>query len=125
MISNCQTTDITMLMWMAYMKSLNLDIRHIVRTENTVVDMPSRARFKNKNEMKLFDEEDDNLDFFSSNSELTCSCGVEVCATFFGSEYEGEMLQTGKYLSTHEKDEACPKNLFGKIRKKSLQMFPL
>ena len=82
MIFNCQTVGIAILRWIAYIKSLNPDIRHIGGTENTFTDMLSRARFKTKNEMKLSDEEDDYLEFFSSNSELTGSCGVEVCATF-------------------------------------------
>ena len=81
--------------------------------------MLSRGRFKSKNEMKLTNEEDDNLDFFSSNSKLIGSYGFGVYATFFESKYEGEMLHIGKYLSTHEKEEKLSKKLFRKIRKKA------
>ena len=31
--------------WIAYVKLLNLEVRHISGKENAVADMPSRARF--------------------------------------------------------------------------------
>ena len=37
--------DVAMLRWIAYVKSLNPEVRHISGKDNTVADMLSRARF--------------------------------------------------------------------------------
>lgn len=39
MITNCNTLDIAMLRWIAYIKSLNSEFRHIVGKDNLVTDM--------------------------------------------------------------------------------------
>ena len=57
MISGCATPDLAMLRWIAYIKSLNLEIRHIGGKENAMVDMLSRARFKNESDMVSEDED--------------------------------------------------------------------
>ena len=51
MVSGCATPDLTMLRWIAYIKSLNLEIRHISEKDNAMADMLSRARFENEGSM--------------------------------------------------------------------------
>ena len=41
----CTIPDVAMLRWIAYVKSLNLEVRHISGKDNVVADMLSRARF--------------------------------------------------------------------------------
>ncbi|KAL3698023.1 hypothetical protein R1sor_012099 [Riccia sorocarpa] len=43
MIANCNTPDITMLRWIAYIRSMNPELRHIAGKKNVVADMLSRA----------------------------------------------------------------------------------
>ena len=72
----------------------------------------------------MVDEEDDNLDSFRQIlGLLTYSRDFKVCTIVCKSKYEGDMLQIGKYLSTHEKEETWFKKLFGKIRKKDYKLF--
>jgi hypothetical protein len=46
MVSGCDTPNITMLRWIAYIKSLNPEIPHIASKRNIVADMLSRARYE-------------------------------------------------------------------------------
>ena len=46
-----------MLRWIAYIKSLNPDIRHISGKDNAMADMLSRARYEDEDGMVLEDEE--------------------------------------------------------------------
>jgi hypothetical protein len=48
MVSRYATWDLAMLRWIAYIKSLNPEIRHISRKDNAMADMLSRARFDNE-----------------------------------------------------------------------------
>jgi hypothetical protein len=50
MINNCSTLDISMLRWIAFIKSLNLEFKHITGKDNCVADMLSRARYDNEEE---------------------------------------------------------------------------
>ena len=59
MVSGCTTQDLAMLKWIAYIKSLNPEIRHISGKDNTMADMLSRARFNDKDGMVSKDEGDD------------------------------------------------------------------
>jgi hypothetical protein len=45
MVSGCATPDLAMLRWIAYIKSLNPEIRHISGKYNATDDMLSRARY--------------------------------------------------------------------------------
>ena len=54
-----------MLRWIAYIKSLNLEIRHISGKDNTMADMLSRARFDDEDGMVSEDEEV-GVDFFEA-----------------------------------------------------------
>ena len=61
MISGCNTPDIAMLRWITYIKSLNLEIRHVAGKHNVVADMLSRARYDGE-EDRHSDEDDVGLD---------------------------------------------------------------
>ena len=65
MVSGCVTPDLAMLRWIAYIKSVNLETRHISGKENAMADMLSRARFKKEDNMVSEDEEV-GADFFES-----------------------------------------------------------
>ena len=51
MVSRCATLDLAMLRWIAYIKSLNPEIRHISKKDNAMADMLSRARFDNEDDI--------------------------------------------------------------------------
>ncbi|MCO5604739.1 hypothetical protein L7F22_058909 [Adiantum nelumboides] len=57
MIASCSTPNIAMLRWIAYIKSLNLEFKHIAGKDNPVADMLSRARYED--EEGMIDESDD------------------------------------------------------------------
>ena len=46
MMRCCTIPDVAMLRWIAYIKSLNPDVRHISGKDNVMADMLSRARFE-------------------------------------------------------------------------------
>ena len=50
MISGCATPDLAMLRWIAYIKSLNLEIRHNAGKNNAMADMVSRARLQDESD---------------------------------------------------------------------------
>ena len=51
MVSGCTTPDLAMLRWIAYIKSLNLEIWHISGKDNAMADILSRAQFDNEEGM--------------------------------------------------------------------------
>ena len=55
-----------MLRWITYIKSLNLEIRHIAGKNNAMADMLSRARFEDESDM-VSEDEDFALDFFKTS----------------------------------------------------------
>ncbi|MCO5554583.1 hypothetical protein L7F22_008113 [Adiantum nelumboides] len=57
MIASCSTPHIAMLRWIAYIKSLNPEFKHIAGKDNPVADMLSRARYED--EEGMIDESDD------------------------------------------------------------------
>ena len=94
MISGCATPDIAMLRWIAYIKSLNQEIRHVAGKRNVVADMLSRVRYMlsraryDGEEDQNSDEEDVGLDFFTSSY-------ARVLTTFIEEDYEGEFVILG------------------------------
>jgi hypothetical protein len=52
MIVNCSISDITMLRWIAYNKSLNYVLVHITSKKNSVTDMLSRSKYVYEEEME-------------------------------------------------------------------------
>ena len=54
MMRCCTILDVAMLRWIAYVKSLNPDVRHISGKDNAVADMLSRAHMQMNRIMKKF-----------------------------------------------------------------------
>ena len=81
-ISGCAMPDLTMLRWIAYIKSLNPEIRHISRKDNAMADMLSRAKFDDEGGMVSEDEEV-GVDFFEAAYVTTIN-------DFDESKYNGE-----------------------------------
>ena len=57
MVSGCATPDLAMLRWIAYIKSLDPEIRHISGKDNAMADMLLRARFDDEGGKVSEDEE--------------------------------------------------------------------
>jgi hypothetical protein len=110
MIANCDTPDIAMLRWIAFIRMFNPELKHIAGKDNPVADMLSRARYtcdeQAANHMtclhSTLEEHSENLEF---NHEA----------------YSGELLQIGRYLSTLQRDPEWSNQEFNKIRKRSYQ----
>ena len=64
MIVSCSTLDIAMLKWIAYIKSMDPQFKHIVEKDNLVADMLSCARYNGEEEM-IDEEEDVGTNFYS------------------------------------------------------------
>ena len=79
-----------MLRWIAYVKSLNPEVRHISGKDNVVADMLSRARLRD--DIAKSDNEEVSEDYFASEH----ICRVNVLREFREEEYEGESLMIGK-----------------------------
>ena len=62
MIANCTIPDIAMLRWIAYIKSLNPVLVHIIGKKNFVADMLSRARYVHKEEMEIHEVDESTKD---------------------------------------------------------------
>ena len=77
--------------------------------------MLSRARYEGEEDM-CSDEEEVGLNFF------TVSC-ARVLAVFKVEDYEGELIEIGKYLSSLTMDESWSKEDFYQIRKKAYKFF--
>jgi hypothetical protein len=115
MVSGCNTLDIAMLWWIAYIKSLSPEIWHIAEKRNVVADMVSGARYEGDEEQGS-DREEVGSDFFTSSF-------VRVHATFMEQDYDDEFVDIGKYLSTLWRDEAWTTDDFRRIRKKVYKYF--
>ena len=62
MVANCSISDIAMLRWIAYIKSLNPVLVHITSKKNSMADMLSRARYVCEEEMDTQEVDEDNED---------------------------------------------------------------
>jgi hypothetical protein len=107
--------DIAMLRWIAYVKLLNSEIRHVAGKHNVFADMLSRARCDREEDPRS-DEEEVSLDFFTSSY-------ARVLTTFVEEDYEGEFVEIGKYLSTLQRDESWSTEDFHRIQKKAYKYF--
>ena len=105
MIANCNTPDIAMLRWIAFIHMINPQLKHIAGKDNPVADMLSRARYKDEDE--------------SSTCVTIHSHAAEELLEFKEDLYSGEFLLIGRYLSTLEADESWTEDESKKIRKKA------
>jgi hypothetical protein len=99
MVSGCATPDLAMLRWIAYVKSLNPEIRHISGKDNAMADMLSRARYDDENGMVSEDEEV-GVDFFETARVMTGRASTPTLNEFDESEYDGEWLLIRRFLRT-------------------------
>ena len=104
----CNNPDLAMLRWIAYIKSLNPEIYHIGGKENAMVDMLSRARFKNESDM-VSEDEDVALDFFKMTQVSAEDKDTQTLHAFNENEYEGEWLMIGRFLRTLTTDASLTK----------------
>ena len=93
MVSGCTTPDLAMLRWIAYIKSMNLEIRHISGKDIAMTDMLSRVRFEN---------EDDMLN---------------------ENDYEGEWLLIGRFLRTMTADGSWTREEASQLQKRAYMYF--
>ena len=103
MIANCDTPDIAMLRWIAFIRMFNPELIHIAGKDNPVADMLSRARYEESTTEDCLVEAHDVDQVLQFKEEL----------------YSGDLLVIGKYLSTLEKDLGWTREEFEKIRRKS------
>jgi hypothetical protein len=94
MVSGCATSDLAMLRWIAYIRSLNPEIRHISGKDNVMADMLSRARFNDENGMDSEDEEV-GVDFFEAAHLTKERASTPMLNEFDESKYDGECLLLG------------------------------
>ncbi|KAL2643843.1 hypothetical protein R1flu_011430 [Riccia fluitans] len=113
MITNCSTPDMTMLNWIAYIKSLNPKFKHITGKENVVVDMLSRARYEGEEDM-VEDVNDVGEEFFSISHLRKDSEDA-----FRQNLYDGEWLEIGRYLSMLNRQEGWMDGEFRRVRRKA------
>ena len=121
MVYGCATLDLAKFRWIAYIKSLNPEIRHISGKDNTMADMLSRARFDDEDGMVSEDEEV-GVDFFKS-ARVTRTRSSPALNKFNEREYDGEWLQIGRFLKTMTTDTAWTREEANQIWKKAYRFF--
>jgi hypothetical protein len=117
MIANYSIPDIAMLRWIAYIKSLNPILVHIIGKKNYVADMLSRARYVDEEEMETHevDEDDDNDDYGYVLATSGANTDGETLP-FKADQYEGRLRDIGIYLSTLKRQEGWMDKTFKDIR---------
>lgn len=123
MITSCSTPDLAMLRWIAYIKSMNPEFKHIAGKDNAVADMLSRARYED--EVDMVDEDEDvGTNFYTMSMRRTERLCTSFTLELFTEElYEGEWLNIGRYLSSLEKRENWSDREFKRIRRKAYGYF--
>ncbi|CAM6127330.1 unnamed protein product [Calypogeia fissa] len=101
MIANCDTPDIAMLRWIAFIRMINPELRHIVGKDNPIANMLSRARYEDS----------------ECRVEMHDVLGEQM--HFREGLYSDDLLVIERYLSTLKKDPAWSRKTFEKIQKKS------
>ena len=80
-----------MLRWLAYIKSMNPEIRHISGKDNAMANMLLRVRFNDEDDMVSEDEEV-GVDFFESSYVWTRERSTPALNEFDEGKYDGEWL---------------------------------
>ena len=122
MVSGCATPDLAMLRWIAYIKSLNPEIRHISGKDNAMADMLSRARFEDEDGM-VSENEEVGADFFKSARMRIKGQSTPPVNEFDEDGYAGEWLLIGRFLKTMTTDALMTKEEAGQLRKKAYRYF--
>ena len=116
MVSECATPDLAMLRWIAYIKSLDPEIRHISGKDNAMADMLSRVRFDDE-------DEEVGVDFFKAAYMTTDGTSTPAHNDFNERKYNGEWLQIGGFLRTMTPDASWTKDEANRVRKKAYRLF--
>ncbi|KAL3678944.1 hypothetical protein R1sor_021900 [Riccia sorocarpa] len=116
MIANCNTPDIAMLRWIAYIRSLNPELRHIAGKKNVVADMLSRARYEDEDELILAAEEEERRDAWCQVRE---GVSDDEVLPFCEELYSGRLRDIGLYMSTLSRREEWSDAQFKEIRQKA------
>ncbi|KAL3688564.1 hypothetical protein R1sor_014873 [Riccia sorocarpa] len=114
MVINCNTPDIAMLRWIAYIKSLNPEFKHIAGKDNPVADMLSRARYEDEEEL-MEDDEDVGATVFCRAQQGE----KEYPKPFTEELYDSEWLDIGYYLSTMSRQQGWSDAEFKQTRRKA------
>lgn len=123
MISSCSTPDIAMLRWIAYIKTMNPEFKHITGKDNAVADMLSRARYEDEENM-VDEDEDVGTNFYTmALVKKEGLCLATPLEAFAEDLYEGEWLNIGRYLSSLKKQETWSDQEFRRIRRKAYGYF--
>ena len=120
MIANCSIPDIAMLRWIAYIKSLNPVLVHIIGKKNSVADMLSRARYVHEEEMETHEVDESTED--SDYGYVLATNGANTdgeALPFEANQYEGRLRDIGIYLSTLRRQEGWMDKTFKDIRHQS------
>ena len=120
MIANCSIPDIAMLRWIAYIKSLNPVLVHIIGKKNSVADMLSRARYVHEEEMEIHEVDESTED--SDYGYVLATNGANTdgkALPFEANQYEGRLRDIGIYLSTLRRQEGWIDKTFKDIRHQS------
>ena len=122
MVSGCATPDLAMLRWIAYMKSLKPEIRHISSKDNAMADMLSRARFENEDGMVSEDEEV-GANFFKTMRMRVRGRSTPPLNEFDEDDNNGEWLLIGRFLKTMTTDASMTREEASQLRKKAQSYF--
>jgi hypothetical protein len=122
MVSGSATLDLAMLRWIAYIKSLNPEIRHISGKDNAMADMLSRVRYDDERGMVSEDKEV-RVDFFEAPHLATERASTPTLNGFDENEYEGEWLLIGRFLKTMTPATEWTKEEANRIRRKAYRFF--
>ena len=118
MIPNCNSPDIAMLRWIAYIKSLNPVLKHITGKMNPVVDMLSKAKYFDEEKMMAYGDNEDLTDGGYVLATDTKNVVDEVLP-IKDELYEGRLKDIGLYLSTLKRQEGWMDKAFKDIRHQS------
>mgnify|MGYP007069652537 CR=1 FL=1 len=122
MVSRCTTPDVAMLRWIAYIKSLNPEIRHISGKDNAMADMLSRARFENEDGMVSEDEEVD-ADFFKLARARVKRRSTPPLNELDEDDYDEEWFLIGRFLKIMMTDASMTREEACQLRKKAYRYF--
>ena len=123
MITSCSTPNIAMIRWIAYIKSLNIEFKHIARKDNPIPDMLSKARYEDEEEM-ISDSDDVGTKFYTSaHAKGDYACLSNVLESFSEEMYEDDWILIGRYLSTLARQDNLFDVDFKRIRRKAYGYF--
>jgi hypothetical protein len=117
MIANCSISNIAMLRWIGYIKSLNHVLVYIISKRNSVTDMLSRTRYMREEEMETQKVDKDN-DYGYIMATTRANTDSETLP-FKVDQYEGRLRDIDIYLSTSKRQESWMNKTLKDIRHQS------